>query len=88
MDKEVITSCREVVGLSADPAPFQEAVADVGFPADLAPADEPLDGLAAAIRASRRGHPSRSRAANWSRTGTSPRRASRGCTNSNGGLST
>jgi hypothetical protein len=62
-------------------------VEGVGFPADLASVDELLrGGLAVASRATRPDHPSPSRAANYSHTGTSPRAAIRRCTNSNAGL--
>ena len=64
----------------------------VGFPADLFPADlTPADALqgvdlVVAIRATRPDHPTRSRAANESHTGTSRGRAIRRCTNNNAGL--
>jgi len=63
----------------------QAVVADVGFPADLASADELL-GLAVATRSTRPDHPSPSRAAYYSHTSTSQRAAIRRCTNRNGGL--
>ena len=73
------------------------ADADVDFRADLTSADElpggPAStnvfagvGLAVATRSTRPDHPSPSRAANESHTGTSRGRAIRGCTNSNADL--
>jgi hypothetical protein len=72
------------VGVPADLAP---APGVVGFPADLASADELQGGgLAVATRATRPDHPSPSRAANESHTDTSRGRAIRWRTNSNAGL--
>ena len=66
---------------------FPADLADVGFPADLASADGLLGGgLAVATRSTRPDHPSPSRAAAESHTGTSRRPAIRCCTNSNAGL--
>jgi hypothetical protein len=63
---------------------------DVGIPAGLAALADDLPGasLAAAIRASRVGHPSPSRFAVESHTGTSRGLAIRRRTNNNGGLPT
>jgi len=52
-----------VADLPADLAPCQEAVSDAGLPDGPASVDEPLGGLGVAIRASRKDHPSRGRAA-------------------------
>ena len=67
--------------------------ADVGFLADLASADELPAGpasanlfLAVANRSTRPDHPSPSRAANESHTGTSRGPAIRDCTNNNADL--
>ena len=74
----IITSCRgQVAGAAGDAACPED---------DPAPADEPLDRLAFAIHAILPDHPNRGRAAIPSRTGTSPGRAIRDGTNSNGGL--
>jgi hypothetical protein len=58
-----ITSCQCVADLPADLAPCREAVADAGLPGGPASVDEPLGGPGVAIRASRKDHPSRGRAA-------------------------
>jgi hypothetical protein len=76
----LLATAQGVVGFPAD-----LIQADL-VPADLASADDLQGDLAVAIRATRPDHPTRSRAANESHTGTSRGRAIRRCTNNNAGL--